>query len=255
MDDPVVNALITLHHGLPRQGPGSDATTRRLLALARPLPGRPKVLDLGCGPGRASLLLAAAGAEVTSIDTHQPYLDELREAAARRGLAERIRTVNVSMAELPCPDHSFDMIWAEGSVYLIGFDHALRSWRRLLTPGGVLVVTECEWSTSDPAPEVRAYWEQAYPLRGADENTAAAAAAGYRVCATYRLPDSDWFEEYYAPLGARADAADLSVPGMAQAVAMTRQEIGLRRDHADDYGYTGYVLRVDGTDAATPAMS
>ncbi|WP_281284519.1 class I SAM-dependent methyltransferase [Nonomuraea diastatica] len=89
IDDPVVNALITLHHGLPRQGPGSDATTRRLLALARPLPERPKVLDLGCGPGRASLLLAAAGAEVTAVDTHQPYLDELREAAARRGLAER----------------------------------------------------------------------------------------------------------------------------------------------------------------------
>ncbi|MDG4865538.1 transferase, partial [Streptomyces sp. T-3] len=50
-------AFFTLHHGLPRQGPGSDATTRHLLSLAGPLPARPRVLDLGCGPGRAALLL------------------------------------------------------------------------------------------------------------------------------------------------------------------------------------------------------
>jgi SAM-dependent methyltransferase len=151
--EPVVAAFIALHQGLPRQGPGSDATTRRLLGLAGPLPPRPRVLDIGCGPGRASLLLAQeAGAEVTALDLHQPFLDELTRAAAAR-------------------------------------------------------------------------------------------AAGYDVVALHPLPDSDWFEEYYTPLSERADAADLTVAGMREAVAATLQEITMRREHGTDYQYTGYVLR------------
>ncbi|MGO4617551.1 class I SAM-dependent methyltransferase [Nocardia sp. 2YAB30] len=62
----------------------------------------------------------------------------------KQDLSERISTVNCSMDQLPFPDHSFDMIWAEGAVYNIGFDIALRAWRRLLIPDGVLVVTEIE---------------------------------------------------------------------------------------------------------------
>ncbi|WP_240325275.1 hypothetical protein [Amycolatopsis thermalba] len=54
----MTEAFFALFHGLPRQGPGSDATTLRLLELAAPLPERPRVLDLGCGPGRSALLLA-----------------------------------------------------------------------------------------------------------------------------------------------------------------------------------------------------
>ncbi|TDC85064.1 hypothetical protein E1193_03925 [Micromonospora sp. KC606] len=41
--------------GLSRQGPGAEATSRRLLELAAPLPERPRVLDLGCGTGPAAL--------------------------------------------------------------------------------------------------------------------------------------------------------------------------------------------------------
>lgn len=48
--DPLTEAFFALHHGLSRQGPGSDATTRRLLGAAGPLPEHPRVLDAGCGP-------------------------------------------------------------------------------------------------------------------------------------------------------------------------------------------------------------
>ncbi|MEV4889614.1 class I SAM-dependent methyltransferase [Nonomuraea sp. NPDC055795] len=243
-EDALLNAFHHLHRDLPRQGPGSDATTRHLLAMAGPLPHRPRVLDVGCGPGRSSLVLAAvAEADVIAIDTHQPFLDQLRKAAARQNLTDRIHVVNVSMADLPYPDQTFDMIWAEGSIYHIGFDHALRIWRRLLTPGGALIVTECEWTTPDPAAELRAYWEQIYSLRTGTENTAAARAAGYDVVGTFRLPDNDWFDEYYEPLESRISHADLSIAGMNHAVAGIRQEIDMRRAYSSDYAYTGYILR------------
>ncbi|MBT2526095.1 class I SAM-dependent methyltransferase [Streptomyces sp. ISL-99] len=236
-------AFMTLHRGLPRQGPGSDATTRHLLSLAGPLPHRPRVLDLGCGPGRVSLLLAAeCGAEVTAVDLYEPFLAELRSAAEERGLSGRIRTVEGDMGELPYPDGSFDLVWAESSAYSIGFDTALHKWRRLVAPGGALVVTECEWTSPDPSAGARAFWDQHYALRTRSENTAAAVAAGYDVIGVYGQPESDW-DEYYVPLGARADAADPAVPGMEQALAATREEIAVRAEYGTEYGYTGYVLR------------
>ncbi|MFH8714961.1 bifunctional class I SAM-dependent methyltransferase/N-acetyltransferase [Streptomyces zaomyceticus] len=242
-DNALHDSFFALHHGLPRQGPGSDATTRRLLALTGPLPERPRVLDLGCGPGRSALLLAAeAGAEVTAVDTHEPFLVELREAAAARGLDGSIRTLRADMGALPFPDGSFDLVWAESSVFVLGFDRALAEWRRLLAPGGTLVLTECVWTTGEPGPVARAFWEEHYPLRTVTGNAAAAVAAGYHVLGTVPQPDGDW-DEYYVPLAAHAEAADTTVPGMAEAVAGARAEIALRREHGSDYGYAGFVLR------------
>ncbi|WP_318209682.1 MULTISPECIES: bifunctional class I SAM-dependent methyltransferase/N-acetyltransferase [unclassified Streptomyces] len=242
-DNALHDSFFALHHGLPRQGPGSDATTRRLLALTGPLPERPRVLDLGCGPGRSALLLAAeAGAEVTAVDTHEPFLAELRQSAADRGLDGSIHTLRADMGALPFPDGSFDLVWAESSVFVLGFDRAVTEWRRLLAPGGTLVLTECVWTTAEPGPGARAFWEEHYPLRTVTGNAAAAVAAGYHVLGTVPQPESDW-DEYYGPLAAHAEAADTTVPGMAEAVAGARAEITLRREHGSDYGYAGFVLR------------
>jgi SAM-dependent methyltransferase len=235
-----------LHDHLPRQAPGSDTTTRRLLDLARPWPDAPRIIDIGCGPGRSSLVLAhETRGHVTAVDLHVPFLDELSAAATAAGVTERITTLEASMDDLPVADGAFDLVWAEGSAYVMGFDAALGSWRRLLAPGGALVLTECEWLTTDPSDDARTFWDAEYPgMRSTAGNVAAAMNAGWTVAATVVLPDTDWWDEYYAPLVERIEAlVTVDSPDAEAVLAAERAEIDIRRRHGDEYAYTGYVLR------------
>jgi SAM-dependent methyltransferase len=235
-----------LHTDLPREGVGSDATTRALLQLAQPVPDRPRALDVGCGPGRSSLVLAAAGARVVAVDTHEPFLRRLGRTASERGMADRVCVARASMTELPFGEGSFDLVWSEGAAYLMGVDEALRRWRRLLVPGGGLVFTDVGWSTTTPSAAAREFWAEYPAMRTPARTMAAAEQAGYDVVGTYRLPESDWWAEYYEPLGARIDALAAEVgddPEAAAALAGNRAEIDLRRARPEDYDYTGFVLR------------
>lgn len=177
-----------------------------------------------------------------AVDLHEPFLKALHERARAAGVEDRVRTHAARMEDLPLPDAAFDLVWAEGSAYIMGFDAALRAWRRLLAPGGVLVLTEAEWTTPAPSPGARAFWDEAYPaMRATAENVRAAQDAGWTVVGTYLLPDADW-DAYYEPLAAnlrrlRDGGVD---PALLDDVG---REIEVRRAHGTDYGYTGYVLR------------
>jgi len=143
-----------LHGDLPREGVGSDATTRTLLELTAPLPASPCALDVGCGPGRASLVLAGAGVRVTAVDLHEPFLRRTRSAAQDAGLAGRVAVERASMTALPHPDGTFDLLWSEGAAYLMGVDRALvgrpgrragRSWGRTCRPTRTGPTTTARW--------------------------------------------------------------------------------------------------------------
>jgi ribosomal protein L11 methylase PrmA len=68
-----MNAFFTLYRGLPRQGPGSDACTREALKRLPTLPASPRVVDVGCGSGRQTLVLAEAlRTRILAVDLHRP---------------------------------------------------------------------------------------------------------------------------------------------------------------------------------------
>ncbi|WP_110207609.1 SAM-dependent methyltransferase [Nocardioides daejeonensis] len=231
------------HAGLPREAPGSETTTELLLRLAGDLPEHPRVLDVGCGTGPATLVLAGVTAgRVTAVDLHEPFLEVLTTRAEATGLADRVTTLVAPMEALPFAPGSFDLIWAEGSAYVMGFDAALAAWRPLLAPGAVLVLTEAEWLTPDPAPGARDFWEPGYPaMRTTAGNVEAAQRAGWTVMATYVLPETDW-EAYYGPLAARIEA--LRADGVSdELLDQVGEEIEVRARYGADYGYTGYVLK------------
>ena len=240
--------IFELHKDMPRQAPGSDSSTLRALRALGPFREGSKILDLGCGPGAHSLALAReTGASVTAVDIHQPYLDQLEENAAAEGLSGLITTRNADMGQLPFASESFDLIWSEGAIYLLGFDHALREWARLLRPGGKMAVTEISWLKPDPPEEIRKFWNVAYPaMRSVEGNLEAAVGAGYQAVEHLVLPESDWWDGYYNYLERRLALfrQEFREHPEAETLALgTEQEISLFKRFSEYYGYVFYLLK------------
>jgi len=241
--------IFTMHEGLPRQGPGSNACTRKAFSMLADLPTRPEILDVGCGAGMQTIELAriCPGCHITATDVHQPYLNDLARSAASAGVGERITTVRASMDDLPFPDASFDVLWAEGSIFIIGFAKGLASWKRLLRPGGYLCLTEAAWFTEHPSPEAAAFWNDCYPvITTVAANLATAKDAGYEVVATFPLPASAWWDDYYTPMIERLADLRSKVAGNSEAEALIEfeeREIAVHREHGSEYGYEFFILR------------
>lgn len=101
--------------------------------------------------------------EITAIDIHQPYLDSLKQKAIAEGFGERITCLNQSMSSLNFPPSSFDIIWAEGSMYIMGFDAGLKQFKSYLKSGGYMMVSELVWLRENPPSEVYNFGEADYP--------------------------------------------------------------------------------------------
>jgi len=237
-----------LYEGLPRQGPGSDDVTREALRRLGPLPPSPRVLDLGCGSGRQTLVLAQElQTRVLAVDNHEPFLRDLECRAAAASLSHLVETKSGDMGDLCVPEGSVDLIWSEGAIYIIGFENGLRTWRPWLGPCGKLAVTECSWLVERPPVEIKAFFDVGYPdMRSVGGNRERAARAGFAVADTLSLPASAWWDDYYRPLLARLDAVEAEAERdavLARVIAEARQEIDLFTRFGSTYGYVFYLCQ------------
>lgn len=249
MTDKRMEVFFDVQSDLPRQGPGDDDCTRRALALCYPLPDSSRVLDVGCGPGAQTLVLAEElrRATITAIDVHQPYLEELQTRAVVAGVSDRVTAENMPMEAIAFPPESFDLIWAEGSAYIMGVASAVAAWKRLLAPGGFLALTDLVWLTEDKSVEAVEFFAQEYPAMtdraGISENVR---DAGYELVDHFTLPDSAWWDAYYTPLLARLPALETKYSGDAAALSVIRsakREVEIRRQFTSLYGYEFFIAR------------
>ncbi|RME70011.1 MAG: class I SAM-dependent methyltransferase [Planctomycetota bacterium] len=118
----------------------------RVLAHVRGSPRR--VLDLGCGPGVSAFVLAerlGPDAQVTGIDLSPKMIERAEAHLARRypQLASRVRFEVADATRTRFEDAAFDLAVGHSFLYLVPDRPAvLREVRRLLAPGGTLVLME-----------------------------------------------------------------------------------------------------------------
>lgn len=247
-DDRKTSLFFELFSNLPRQGPGDAASTRKALALVPRIGADSRVLDIGCGTGLQTRVLAQhTPAGIVAIDSHPPFVTELNRAAQALGIAGRVEGRVADMHRLDFAPASFDLIWCEGAIYVIGFEAGLRAWRPLLRPGGHLAVTEACWTRPKAPPDCAAFWTELYPaIREVPALLQAIAGCGYQTVGHFPLPKTAWWDDYYRPLQANVTAFRLRHPGEddAQAVAdHVQREIDMWHAYADFYGYEFFVVR------------
>ena len=250
MDDDarLFDVFLDVQRGLPRQGPGCDEGTLKALSLCSGLPDRPAVLDIGCGPGMQTVTLArATHGRIAAVDLHREYLDDLKGLADAAGVAARIQALAADMNALPFRPRSFDLIWAEGSAYVMDFAKAMAAWKQLLKPGGWIAVTELVWLRPDPPAEAAAFFANEYPaMRDVEAVAASIRACGYQPLAHFTLPDAAWWEHYYTPLESKLPSLSEKYAGDEAATSVvetTRREIEIRRLFRDWYGYEFFIGR------------
>lgn len=237
-----------LHTDLPREGPGSLDSTRRALAVLGPLPEKPQILDLGCGPGMQTLHLAQlTDGAITAVDNHAPYLAQLAARAVEAGVRDRITLLEADMGDLPLPPQSFDILWSEGAAYTLGWRQALTTWRPLLRPSGYAAISEVSWLQPNPPEAVRQFWAAEYPpMTTIENNLAIAREAGYQILGHFVLPAADWWDHYYTPLAQQLETLQVKYANVPDALAVLdlhRQEMAMHRQYADHYGYVFYCLQ------------
>ncbi len=127
-----------------------------------------RIMDMGCGTGKQTAMLAPLAEEVIAVDISASSLDQARARCTRAGVGN-VRFLQESIVRLPLDAGSVDAIFSYGDVISHVYDAyeaVFAEAARLLAPGGFL------------ACEVDGKWELDMLLHNPEERRRARAARG-----------------------------------------------------------------------------
>ena len=107
------------------------------------------------------------------------------------------------MFSMDFPDESFDIIWAEGSIHIVGFKKGLNEWKRYLKPGGYMVVHDEQGNIN--------------------EKLALISDCSYEIIGHFMLSQDTWRTEYFDPLEKLVNEFQLKLTGDHKAAEELQQ--------------------------------
>ena len=123
-----------------------------MMSLARPKPGE-RVLDIATGTGMAAIAAAQAitpGGRVQAIDLAENMLAKAQRNVSKHALSN-VDFHTMDAEQLEFRSNYFDLITcAFGVFFFTDSAQALRSWLRVLKPGGRIIFTSFSRNTFQP---------------------------------------------------------------------------------------------------------
>jgi ubiquinone/menaquinone biosynthesis C-methylase UbiE len=200
-----------------------DIVRRRLLKYTRrafrmlPKLDKPRILDIGCGSGVPTMELARLGqGEVIGIDIDKSDLDKLKKKIREAGLSDRVQAVNCSILDMAFPDESFDIIWSEGSIFVVGFKRGIQDWKRFLKPGGFVVIHDEKGDVEEKLRQI--------------------SKCGYKLLGYFILSEDTWWTEYFAPLEkliAKSQTSYADDPHTLEELSQARRELEMFKNNPE----------------------
>lgn len=220
-----VESLVDRDHFRARLLPFTRKAYRMIPRLSEPA-----IVDIGCGSGVVTVELALlSNGTVVGVDIDQTGLERLRCRAEESGLKNRVETVNCSMHDMKFAADSFDIVWSEGSIFVIGFERGLAQWRRFVRPGGFLVVHARKIEI--------------------DRRVSMISELNYRLVGKFLVPEDAWVNQYYGPLEKRVDALRQKYSDHAGVLALLKtvqREIEEFKQNPEYHGSMFYICQKPG---------
>lgn len=182
-----------------------------------------KVLDLGCGSGGPSLLLAREfGCTVVAADSDSTALATFASRIRSESLQTRVETLKIDFAQLTFADGEFNLLLAPGKgVYSLS--DAATNLRRYLATRGRLVVCQPVLVGAQVPPALAEYWERKLgrPLQAPREVLQTISEAGYEPENIESLSEPE-LDEIYRGLEQKASKLPKQDEGRVDLEAMVR---------------------------------
>jgi len=241
-----LNLICEYYSNLERQGPGSPEVTIKALSFIDNLTNKSQIADIGCGTGGQTKVLAQhAPGNIRGLDLFPTFIDLFNSNARKLDLQEKVKGIVGNMNDLPFQNEELDLIWSEGAIYNIGFEHGLNEWQKFLKTGGYIAVSEASWFTDKRPKEIEEFWMNAYPgIDTIPNKVEQMQNAGYIPVATFILPENCWTEHFYEPQTVADELFLKKHTGNKAAedfIANQRHEMQLYYRYKAFYGYVFYI--------------
>ncbi|MBC6457016.1 SAM-dependent methyltransferase [Actinomadura sp. HBU206391] len=241
MDRQLISMLAHADH--PIAAPLTDESVRRLLdrAIRR---GDERVLDLGCGGGAWLLRALAAHPGVTAegVDVSERALATAGEAAAARGVRDRLVLHHHDAAEFSST-RPFDVVLSVGAAHAFGgLLPTLAAAETHLAPGGHVLVGDGYWEDTPSADAIEMLGDFADLPATVDRVVADGWTPVYgHVSTREELDDYEW--SWTGSLASWALDRSREPHGAEALAAASTHRSEWLRDYRKAFGFVSLVLR------------
>ena len=245
MEDFDITLIADFFKRLKRQGPGGEWETRLATSLIPDFKRKIKIADIGCGMGSQTFVLADEyDAEIDAVDLLPEMMEGIKKLCKEKGLEDCVLPVQASMDKLPFQPNSYDLIWAEGSIFIMGYDNGLKYWHQFLKPGGYVAVTDCCWLNSQRPKDMEWIQDNVPDMYSIEQKIEQMSAAGYEPYAHFILPETCWTKNYYEPMKPAMETFLQDHPGEKAAqifIGRLKDEIAYYEKNKQYFGYVFFI--------------